>query len=308
MKHLLFLLVSGVCAFGASSPQAASYLSDQYEHASYEEALERIKSQPNRHVMVYFGMFTMCPPCNYTRNILNGPDMLEKYKDNYVVVSINLRNPTEAQKPVVDKFKARWAPTLVFVDHTGRLVQRVSRGFNNAREAVLTNEFIAQRIYRKTDLNSYIKANFELVGTDRRVVEQTKPADPRRRLGEILALNHEIVSADDLRRGLANSVLLHETYVKLKTLQVIDQTLKLGADGTIEAAAKNRNSAYRSTGKGTWKVQDDGRLCVETAWPKSVESWCRIVYRVGEDFYTANSSDPDAVVRHFVYATASGER
>ena len=111
MKRLLPLLAIGLCALGASGAHAASYLSDQYEHASYEKALDRIKSQPNRHVMVYFGMFTMCPPCNYTRNILNGRDVLEKYKDNYVVVSINLRNPTDAQKPVVTRSASAGSPT-----------------------------------------------------------------------------------------------------------------------------------------------------------------------------------------------------
>ena len=59
--------------FGATGvAHAYSFLNGYDEARSVEQAVQRIKDQPDKHVMIYFGKPKNCPQCNYTRNILNG--------------------------------------------------------------------------------------------------------------------------------------------------------------------------------------------------------------------------------------------
>ena len=47
-------------------------------------------------------------------------------------------------------------------------------------------------------------------------------------------------------------------------------------------------------GSGTWRIEDDGRYCVEIAWPRSSEKWCRHIFRSGDKLYSsAGSTNPD---------------
>lgn len=286
-----------LAALYAPAASHGYYLSDKYEQVVYEQALERIKGQPARHVMVYFSMATNCPPCNYTKNLLNGPNLLERYKLHYVVVHIDIRDPRrEEDRKIIAKYKARWAPTLVFVDHKGKLVARIPKGFNNEKEAVLLDEFVSQRLYRKTDFREYFTANFNHDGAHRVVPETRaqKPAvyDDRMRLRDVLAQNHERMAAEELKRQLPG-MLLHK-----ETAQWV-HTLALGADGSLTASGNKKDGTDTTRGAGSWTVSDESKLCVDMKWRKVEEQWCRYVYRVGEDFYAVNEIRDNMAAHRF---------
>jgi hypothetical protein len=47
-------------------------------------------------------------------------------------------------------------------------------------------------------------------------------------------------------------------------------------------------------GKGTWRIEDDGRYCVEIAWRTSTEKWCRHIFRSGDKLYSSTAgTKPD---------------
>ena len=56
---------------------------------------------------------------------------------------------------------------------------------------MLLNEFLSQKLYRSTDLKSYYAANMEATEGSGRTVPKTKVVeDPRKRLGQVMALNN----------------------------------------------------------------------------------------------------------------------
>src|SRR4051812_26459519 len=154
MKKILFI---AALMFNAAAD--ASLLTG-YDVQSYDQALAQTKGRPDRHVMLYFGQY-FCAQCQYTRNVLTGSDILARYKPNYAVVDIDIRNPGNPEsRKVVRALEVRWAPTLVFIDSNGKIVLRLPGGLNNEKEAILLNEFVSQKLYLKTYFHDYVKANF----------------------------------------------------------------------------------------------------------------------------------------------------
>src|SRR4029079_9649731 len=155
-----FAAASLVGGLSPAHAQPSALFSDRYEQTTYPEAIERVKRDPDRHVMLYFGMYTGCPPCNFTRNILNGTLLRELYRPSVVLVYVDLRHPRdEAERELAKKHKVRWSPTLLFVDARGRTVARFTRGLNSEREGVLLHEFVTRRLYTKTNAHAYLAAN-----------------------------------------------------------------------------------------------------------------------------------------------------
>ena len=191
----------------AASATWAELLPNDYEKMNYPQALERVKAQPERHVMIYFGLETFCPPCIYTRGLLTGSTFKALYKPNYIVVPIDLRMASKENMAAIEKYNVRWAPTLIFLDHGGNMVLRKSSGFKNEKYGILVHEFVSQKLYRKTDYGKYFAANFNASGAQR-IVPETKvvkpaPADDRPRLRDVLAQKHEQVAGEPLKKLLA---------------------------------------------------------------------------------------------------------
>jgi thioredoxin-related protein len=289
---LLALVATGAQAF---------YLSERYEQAPFPEALSRVKAQPGKHVMVYFSMERGCPPCNYTRNMLNGPDVLDLYRKDFVVVTIDLRSPaSDAERALIAKYKARWAPTLVFLDGSGRELARFARGFSNVLDAQLLHEFMTRKLYTKTTAQAYITANFNAEGTAR-VIPEGKAAvvskpfeDDRMTVADVKKLPHERVSAEDLRTRLAGSKLdYHSRLKRPEGMQTWQGTWTLDTEGGLVASSQRMDKPGSNQGKGKWRVQDDGQLCYEIAWAsnRNVDT-CVWVFRVGDEFYLAPRDHP----------------
>ncbi len=83
------------------------------------------------------------------------------------------------------------------------------------------------------------------------------------------------------------------------------------ADGTLTGdmtstggpkGAGGRGGASKSMGmgggqgSGTWRVTGDGRYCVEITWSKSTEKWCRVLYRLGNDYFGFKDDTDESVL------------
>ena len=294
------MIVRGLaaCMFLFALAARAELLPDDYEKMGYSQALAQVRAQPQRHVLLYFGLETFCPPCNYTRGLLTGATLMALYKPNYVVVLTDLRQPGEEGRKIVEKYKARWAPTLIFLDSRGRKVAQLRGGFKNEREAILTHEFISQKLYATTDRATYVKANFDASGTQR-VVPQTKaarrmPEDDRPRFRDILAQKHDRISGDDLRKLLPGLRMEKEN-------QDWFLTLRLGDSGVLEADGIRKDGRGKVRGPGKWYVTKKGKLCLEVKAEGLDETWCRHVFRIGDGnyYYAVKDLRPDRPAYRF---------
>jgi thioredoxin-related protein len=276
------LLAASILAF---APAAEALLSDDYEKLSYKDALERVKSQPGRHIMIYFGQDTFWPPCIYVRNQLSGPTLRPLYKPNYLVVEVDTRSPGVDGHAAMEKFGVRWAPSMVFVDSRGKVVLKVLRGLENEKHGILINEYVSQKLYAKTDLVAYYKANFNATGTQRvvpetRVAAVAAPVDDRPRLRDVLARKHERVAGDELKKMLPGMRMEKEN-------QDWFLTLNLTPGGKAEVRGNRKNGKGKVSGPGAWYVTRKGKFCVEVKADGLDETWCRHVFRVGENYYYA---------------------
>lgn len=62
------------------------------------------------------------------------------------------------------------------------------------------------------------------------------------------------------------------------------------AGGRLRGSSRGPHStAGGLVGEGTWRIQDDGKLCVEIGWTgpqhSSGEKWCAPVVKAGDDYY-----------------------
>jgi thioredoxin-related protein len=269
----------------AAAPFARALLHSDYEKLKYPQALERVKADPSKHVMIYFGLETYCPPCVYTRNILGGSALRALYKPAYAIVEIDLRTPGPEERAVIEKYKARWAPTLVFLDAKGRVVARLAKGFKNEKDAILTHEFVSQKLYAQTTREEYLQANFNQSGTQR-VIPQTKlaraaaPADERPRLADVLAQKHERIAGEALRALLPAKRMEKEN-------QDWFLTMVLEPGGKVAAEGRRKDGRGTVKGPGAWYVTRKGKFCIEVKAEGLDETWCRHVFRVGDNYYYA---------------------
>lgn len=283
---------------GLAPASGAVLLHSDYEKLTYAQALERAKAEPGKHVMIYFGLETYCPPCVYTRNLLSGSALRALYKPAYAIVEIDLRTPTAEERAVIEKYKVRWAPTLVFLDASGKVVARLAKGFKNEKDAILTHEFVSQKLYAQTTREEYYQANFNLSGSQR-VIPRTKrasvapPTDERPRLRDVLGQEHERIAGDALKRLLAGRRMEKEN-------QDWFLTLILEPDGKVSAEGRRKDGKGTMKGPGVWYVTRKGKLCIDVKDTGLDESWCRHVFRVGGNYYYAvKDLRPDRLAYRF---------
>ena len=117
-NFVAFLLLAA-----ALPAQAFTFLSGYDEAPSVAAALERVRAQPGKHVLLYFGESEFCPPCKEMRALLNSDQVRNKWRPNYVVVNIDLFAPTKEERQVIEQVRVSWAPVLVFLDGSGKRQQ-----------------------------------------------------------------------------------------------------------------------------------------------------------------------------------------
>ena len=274
-----------------------SFLNGYDEAPTVAKALERLKAEPQKHVLIYFGMSQFCPPCREARAILNADLVRQKWRPNYVVVNIDIFAPTKEERELIEQVRVSWAPVLVFLDASGKRVA-YTRQLRNEADALVLNDFVAQRQYALSPMGKYTAQNFDYQGGARMagagvVLGTGKPIDDRPRLREVLAHKPERLTGPALQKALEGKVMHKEN-------QDWFLTLKMGADKAMPATGRRKDGKGEMTGAGKWYVTKKGKLCLELKSGGVDENWCRHVYRVGDSYYVSKDQRPERVVYRFV--------
>ncbi len=273
----------------AQAAQAYTFLTGYDEAPNVAAALERVKAQPAKHVLLYFGMSEFCPPCREARAILNSEQVRDKWRPNYVVVNIDLFAPTKEEREVIDQVRVSWAPVLVFLDGTGKRVA-YARQMRSESEALALNEFVSQRQYALSALGKYSAQDFAPGVASRAALTQS--IDDRPRLRDVLAQPHERLSGDSLKKLLSGRRMHKEN-------QEWFLTLDFGERNLLGAAGRRKDGRGEMTGAGKWYVTKKGKLCLELTARDVDENWCRHVFRAGETYYVVKDLRPERLAYRF---------
>ena len=77
-------------------------------------------------------------------------------------------------------------------------------------------------------------------------------------------------------------------------------------DGTFSASTDGRGFAgtrnAHASAPGTWRVTDNGRLCVKIQWTRPVDDWCKYIFKVGDKYYGVNRLDDNAQTMEFEFS------
>ena len=276
--------------------QAYSFLTGYDEAPSVAAALERVKAQPQKHVLLYFGMSEFCPPCKQARAILNSEQVRDKWRANYVVVNIDLFAPTPQEREVIDQVRVSWAPVLVFLDGTGKRVA-YARQLRSERDALQLNEFVSQRQYALSALGKYSAQDFDSgrlgrITAEALAVPGTQRIDDRPRLRDVLAQEHERLSAAQLRQLLPGRRMHKENQEWFLTLDLKERNL-------LDASGRRKDGRGEMQGAGRWYVTRKGKFCLELNSRGVDENWCRHVFRANEGYYVVKDLRPERLAYRF---------
>jgi thioredoxin-related protein len=300
-RVVAFILLLAV----ASLANAGRFLNGYDEAPTLAKAFEQVKADPQKHVLLYVDMSQRCAPCTEVRALLNSEAVREKWRRNYVVVSVDLYEPGKEEREILEQLRVSWAPVLVFLDGNGRRVT-YTRDLVSESQARLLNEYVSQRQYAMSPVARYGGREFDAaaarVATQGRVVKEQSPAgesseqariDDRPRLKQVLAHKPARISGNDLRKALAG-----KTMYKENDEWFLD--LALDNKNTIQARGRRKDGRANMQGKGTWYVTKKGKLCIELTAGGVDENWCRHVFKVGEGYYVSKDLRPERVVYRFV--------
>src|SRR5688572_539515 len=206
----------------SSLAQAGRFLNGYDEVPTLAKAFEQVKADPQKHVLLYVDMSQRCAPCTEVRALLNSEAVREKWRRNYVVVSVDLYEPGKEEREILEQLRVSWAPVLVFLDGNGRRVT-YTRDLVSESQARLLNEYVSQRQYAMSPVTRYGGREFDAaaarVATQGRVVKEQSPAgesseqariDDRPRLKQVLAHKPARITGNDLRKALAGKTMYKE--------------------------------------------------------------------------------------------------
>jgi len=283
-------LAAALLVLAAGTAQAHSFLPGYDEAPSLAAALERVRAQPDRHVLVYFGMSEFCPVCKEAEAILTSRKVMEAWKPNYVVVSVDLFAPTKEERELIEQAQVRWAPVLLFLNASGRRVA-YARQLRGERDAMAMNEFVSQKRYATSALGKYSQ-NLDF-GLTELAAQGSPRIDDRPRLRDVTSQPHERLGGDALRQLLTGKRMRKEN-------QDWFLTLDFGERKLLEAAGDRKDGRGSMRGVGQWYVTKKGKLCVDIDMRGVDERWCRHVFRAGETYYLSKDLRPDRVVYRMV--------
>jgi len=291
-------LLAAVCAlFLLATPARAYEFLTGYETApTVAAALERVKAQPEKHVLLYFGASEFSPACKEARAILNSERVRNQWRAHYVVVNIDLFAPTKEEREVIDQVRVSWAPVLVFLSGNGTRVA-YSRHLRGEREALQLDAYVSQRQYAMSSVGKVMGQGFDTrqlakMAAEARVVPGDKPIDDRPRLKDVLAQKHVRLSGDDMRKLLPGKRMLKENQDWFLTMDLRDRKL-------LVAEGRRKNGRGQMEGSGQWYVTKKGKFCVELRTRGVDEYWCRHVFRAGETYYAVKDLRPSRVAYRF---------
>ena len=260
-------------------------------------ALERVRAQPEKHVLLYFGASEFSPDCRRAREILNSDRVRNQLRPHYVVVNIDLFAPTAAEREVIEQVRVSWAPVLVFLSPNGTRVA-YSRQLRSEREALQLDEYVSQRQYALSAVgNKVMGQGFDSrqlakLAAEARVVPGSAPIDDRPRLKDVLAQEHVRLSGEDLRRALPGRRMLKENQDWYLAMDLKDRKL-------LVAEGRRKDGRGRMEGSGQWYVTKKGKLCIDLRTRGVDEYWCRHVFRAGATYYVVKDLRPARVAYRF---------
>ena len=116
---------------------------------------------------------------------------------------------------------------------------------------------------------------------------------------DVKARNATQLTADELRE------LIPRANVVSRMPQGSTRRWQNKPDGTFTASSEARGSSggrkNYATGAGTWRVRDNGTLCVTIAWQNSPEDWCRYVFKAGDKYYAVGRREDNAAASEFEF-------
>lgn len=268
-----------------------------YETAgSVAAALERIKTQPDKHVLVYVGMSEFCPPCKQMRAVLNSERVRSQWQPNYVVVTADMFAPTPEEREIIKQLGVSWAPVLVFLNGAGKRVA-YARLLGGEKEALELNAFVSQRQYAQSAFERYAGQDFS-TGSAGRITPlgpgaaRSGPIDDRPRLRDALAQKYQRVPGDALKKLLAGKRMHKENQDWFLVMDLLPR------NGLL-VSGDRKNGRGKAKGIGSWYVTKKGKLCIEFNTDNVDENWCRIVFRAGEGYYAVKDLRPERLAYRF---------
>ncbi len=292
------LLAAGFTVLLLALPaQAYEFLSGYETAPTVAAALERVRAQPEKHVLLYFGASEFSPDCRRAREILNSDRVRNQLRPNYVVVNIDLFAPTKEEREVIEQVRVSWAPVLVFLSGNGTRVA-YSRQLRSEREALQLDEYVSQRQYAMSALgNKVMGQGFDTrqlakLAAEARVVPGAAPIDDRPRLKDVLAQEHARLSGEDLRQALPGRRMHKENQDWYLAMDLKERKL-------LVAEGRRKDGRGRMEGSGQWYVTKKGKLCIDLRTRGVDEHWCRHVFRAGGTYYVVKDLRPGRVAYRF---------
>lgn len=292
-----FIVAASAVLLFAAPARAYEFLSGYDSAPTVAAALERVKAQPEKHVLLYFGASEFSPDCRRAREILNGDRVRNQLRPHYVVVNIDLFAPTKEEREVIEQVRVSWAPVLVFLSGNGTRVA-YSRQLRSEREALQLDEYVSQRQYALSTVgNKVMGQGFDSrqlakLAAEARVVPGTAPIDDRPRLKDVLAQAHVRLKGEDLRQLLPGKRMHKENQDWYLAMDLKDRKL-------LVAEGRRKDGRGRMEGSGQWYVTKKGKLCVDLRTRGVDEHWCRHVFRAGATYYVVKDLRPTRVAYRF---------
>lgn len=281
----------------AAPARAYEFLSGYDTAPTVAAALERVRAQPEKHVLLYFGASEFSPDCRRAREILNSDRVRNQLRPHYVVVNIDLFAPTAAEREVIDQVRVSWAPVLVFLSPNGTRVA-YSRQLRGEREALQLDEYVSQRQYALSTVSSKVMGQgfdsrqLAKLAAEARVVPGGAPIDDRPRLKDVLAQDHVRLSGEDLRKALPGRRMHKENQHWYLAMDLKDRKL-------LVAEGRRKDGRGQMEGSGQWYVTKKGKLCIDLRTRGVDEYWCRHVFRAGGTYYVVKDLRPSRVAYRF---------
>lgn len=290
MRSLPALLLGIV----AASAAAASPLQGYDEAPGLAAALERVRAEPARHVLLYFDQSSFCPACREVREIVTSEAVRLKWRPNYVVVWIDLLAPAPGHRELIEQVRVTHAPVFVFLNAEGRRVA-YSRQLRSERDAFQLDELVSQKQYALSAVGRYTAQDFRAAPADphaRFVAVGPKPVDDRPRLRDVLSREHKRLSGEDLKALLPGRRMHKENREWFLTLDLRERKL-------LEATGERKDGRGKMQGAGKWYVTKKGKLCLELQTRGVDEMWCRHVFQAGDTYYVVKDLRPERVAYRF---------
>jgi len=118
-------------------------------------------------------------------------------------------------------------------------------------------------------------------------------------LGDVKAQGGVRLNAQELRN------LMPEANVVSRTQGGSTRYWHNRPDGTFSAVSDGRGqtgggTAYANA-EGTWRVTDEGQLCVSIPWPRAPDNWCRYMFRLEGKYYGVGTLSNESTASEFEF-------